>query len=75
MLPNEAVGTTGIGVKKVNGLFKFYDGKIVGSTNAKPETTTEVEYNFEATTHTDTETGYEYCVLEYLLDTVNEESA
>ena len=44
----------------------YYDGKITGSTNAKPETTTEVEYPYEATLYTDATTGYEYYVLEYL---------
>ena len=62
----KAVGTTGIGVKKNNGYFKYYDGKIMGSTNAKPDTTTDTEYNYEAVMHQDQETGYEYCVLEYM---------
>ena len=62
----KAVGTTGIGVKKNNGYFKYYDGKIMGSTNAKPDTTTDTEYNYESVMHTDQETGYEYCVLEYM---------
>ncbi len=61
----EAVNKTlGIGVKKVNGYFNFYDGKIVGSTNAKPDTTSDVEYLYEATIKQDEETGYEYCILE-----------
>lgn len=58
--------TNGIGVKKVNGYFKYYDGKIIGSTNAKPDTTTEVEYNYETKFYNETDTGYEYCVLEYM---------
>ena len=62
----KAVGTTGIGVKKNNGYFKYYDGKIMGSTNAKPDTTTDTEYNYESVMHQDQETGYEYCVLEYM---------
>ena len=63
----KAIGTSsGIGVKKVNGYFNFYDGKIIGSTNAKPETTTNVEYNYEATISTNEETGYEECILKYL---------
>lgn len=62
-----AIGTTtGIGAKKVNGYLKYYDGKIIGSTNAKPDTTTEVEYNYEAKFYNETDTGYEYCVLEYM---------
>ena len=45
----KAIGsTTGIGVKKVNGKFNFYDGIIIGSTAAKPEIATDVEYGFEA---------------------------
>ena len=61
----KAVGTTGIGAKKVNGYLKFYDGKITGSTSAKPETTTEVEYGYEVHNYTD-ENGYDYCILEYM---------
>lgn len=60
-----AVGTTGIGVKKINGYLKFYDGIIKGSTQAKPETTTEVEYQYEVHNFTD-ENGYEYCILELM---------
>ena len=56
----------GYGVRKENGYFKFYDGKIIGSTNAKPDTTTEVEYNYEANSYIDSKTGYEYCILEYM---------
>ena len=45
----KAVGTTtGIGVKKINGIFDFYDGIIIGSTAAKPEVATHIEYGFEA---------------------------
>ena len=63
----KAVGTTtGIGAKKVNGYLKYYDGKIIGSTNAKPDTTTEVEYNYEVKFYNEADTGYEYCILEYM---------
>lgn len=62
----KAVGSTGIGVKRVNGTFNYYDGKIIGSTAAKPDTTTNTEYNYEVVTNIDTETGYEYCILEYM---------
>ena len=59
-----AIGTSqGIGAKKVNVYFKFFDGIIKGSTEAKPETTTEVEYQYEAHNFTD-EFGYQYCILE-----------
>ena len=60
-------GTTrGIGVKKTNGSFNFYDGIIRASKYAKPETTTNVEYQFEVTTYVDDETGFEYAVLEWM---------
>ena len=78
----KAMGTTsGIGVRKVNGKFNYFDGKIIGSTYAKPETTTNVESRFEARFFlvTDSEPGvevkpgeedgeyiYEYCILQYL---------
>ena len=57
----------GYGVKKVNGTFKYYDGKIIGSTSSKPETTTEVEYKYEATTYL-TSKRYEKTILEYMKD-------
>ena len=56
----------GIGVKKVNASFNFYDGKIRASKYAKPETTTNVEYQFEVTTYIENDTGYEYAILEYM---------
>ena len=57
--------TTGVGIRKVNGYLKYYDGKILGSTSAKPETTTDVEYGYEARNHKD-ESGNDYCILEYM---------
>lgn len=60
-------GTTrGIGVKKVNGYFNFYDGVIWASRYTKPEITSNVEYNYEVTTYLDAETGFEYAWLEYM---------
>ena len=56
----------GIGVKKINGSFNFYDGIIRASKYAKPETTTNVEYQFEVTTYVDENTGFEYAILEYM---------
>ena len=56
----------GIGVKKVNASFNFYDGKIRASKYAKPETTTNVEYQFEVTTYVEMDTGYEYAILEWM---------
>ena len=44
---------------------KYYDGKILGSTNAKPDTTTEVEKNYEVVTYKDSN-NYEYTVLEFM---------
>ncbi|MGN1370813.1 MAG: beta strand repeat-containing protein [Candidatus Coprovivens sp.] len=62
-----AVGTTkGIGVKKEKGYFNYYDGIITGSTNAKPDITSQVEYNYEVTFYKDSDTGYEYTILEYM---------
>ncbi len=63
----KAIGTTlGVGVKKFNGYFNYYDGRIIGSTNAKPETTTNTEYNYGAVFSIDDETGYEHCILKYI---------
>ena len=63
----KAIGTTtGIGVKRVNGYFNFYDGIITGSTNAKPDITSTVEYKYQVENHVDPATGYEYCILEYM---------
>ena len=64
----KAIGTrTGIGIRKVNGFFNFYDGIIIGNTNAKPDTTSDVEYNYEATNYYDAENDYVYCKLEYMV--------
>ena len=79
----KAIGTNlGIGVKKINGTLYFYDGKLIGSTYAKPETAQQSETGFEARyflVHDDetiteipfgTEEGktykYEYSILEFL---------
>ncbi len=61
-----AGATRGIGIKKVNGFFNFYDGVIWASRYTKPETTSNVEYNYEVTTYLDEETGFEYAWLEYM---------
>ena len=62
-----AIGSSkGIAIKKINGFFNFYDGVIVGSRFAKPETTSIVEKNYEVTTYLDENTGYEYAYLEYM---------
>ena len=63
----KAVGTTsGIGVKKADGYFRYFDGKFIGSTEAKPEAPTQIEepdYKVEEGT---TQEGYNYCILKYL---------
>ena len=56
----------GVGIKKLNANFNFYDGIIWASRYAKPETTTNVELNYEVTTYVDADTGYEYALLEYM---------
>ena len=61
-----AIGTaTGIGLQQVNGVFNYYDGKITGSTNAKPVLPTKIEYLYEAKNFTDGD-GYEYCILKFM---------
>ena len=67
--PNiRAIGTsTGIGVEQVDGIFNYYDGRITGSTSAKPITSTKTEYHYEATFFTDDD-GYNYCYLTYIRD-------
>ena len=56
--------TTGIGVKKVNGYFKYYDGKLMGSTDPKPDTTTESATDYEVNNYYDNVTGMNYCILQ-----------
>ncbi|MBO5530694.1 MAG: hypothetical protein J5970_04775 [Bacilli bacterium] len=56
----------GVGIKNINGSLDFYDGIIWGSRYAKPETTNNVELNYEVTTYVDIETGYEKAILEYM---------
>ena len=62
-----SAGTTrGIGVAKVNGSFKFYDGVIWASRFARQGTTTHVEKDQEVTTYVDEETSFERAWLEYI---------
>ena len=62
-----AIGTsTGIGIKNANGSFNYYDGKLMGSTAAKPEIPTKIEYLYEAFDYVDSETGHPYCILEWM---------
>ena len=66
----EGVGTTtGIGVSMGNGTFNYYDGKLVGSTSARGanDITSNSERNYQVVTRIDEETGYQYCILEYIM--------
>ena len=64
-----SAGTSkGIGVKKLNAQFNFYDGVIYAAKYAKPDTTSHVEKNYEVTTYIDNSIGYEYAWLEYMPD-------
>jgi hypothetical protein len=61
-----AVGTTsGIGVKKLDGTFNYYDGIITGSLEAKPEAPTDIPTRYRVIFDTDTN-GYQNCILEYV---------
>lgn len=61
-----AIGSqTGIGIKKNVGKFNYYDGIITGSTEAKPELPTKIEYLYEAKNYTD-DNNHQYCILEYM---------
>ena len=64
----------GIGVKRISGSLNFYDGIIWGSRYAKPETTANVEYKYEATTYIDADKGYEYSILEFMPNNHQEEA-
>ena len=61
--------TTGIGVKNIGGHFKYYDGKIMGNTSAKPDVASDIEYLYEAIDYVDEETGYQYCILKWMRPT------
>jgi len=63
-----AIGTTtGIGVYKDVGRFKYYDGIITGSTWAIPRDniSSDVEHLYEPTFHTD-ENGHDVCILTWM---------
>lgn len=63
-----AIGaTSGIGVYKNLGRFKYYDGVITGSTSAIPrdKITTDVEHLYEPTFHTDAN-GNDVCILTWM---------
>ena len=66
----EAIGTTtGIGSSMGNGTLNYYDGTIIGSTRARAQgdITSAVEKNYQVVTRTDEVTGYEYCILEFIM--------
>ena len=58
--------TTGIGVKNSSGTFRYFDGKFIGSTNAKPDAPTQIEEPDHEVTYGTDGNGYNYCVLTYL---------
>ena len=65
----ESLGTNnGIGVKNINGTFKYYDGKIVATTSPLPEVPTGVEYLYEAKEFVD-DLGRKYCILKWMRET------
>ena len=62
----KAIGTTsGVGVKKLDGIFNYYDGKIIGSTESKPEAPTDIPTRYRVIFNRD-ENNYENCILEYV---------
>ena len=67
----EAINTSsrgnysGIGVKVLAGTFNYYDGLIIGSTEAKPEAPTAIEPRYRVFNTTDIN-GYDNCVLQYV---------
>ena len=62
----KAVGTTGIGETKIDGEFRFFDGRIEGSTNAITSAPSSSEANYIIQTYRSVTTGYEYAILECL---------
>ena len=61
-----AIGTTsGIGVKKLDGIFNYYDGIITGSLEAKPEAPTDIPTRYRVIFNNDAN-NYQNCILEYV---------
>ena len=61
-----AIGTTsGVGVKKLDGIFNYYDGIIIGSHEAKPEAPTDIPDRYRVVFNTNLD-GYKNCILEYV---------
>ena len=62
----KAIGTTsGVGVKKLDGIFNYYDGIIIGSHEAKPEAPTDIPDRYRVVFNTNLD-GYKNCILEYV---------
>ena len=67
----ESLGTnSGIGIKKENGTFKYYDGKILARHTALPEIPNEVEYLYEPKTFVDDD-NHNYCILKWMREQNN----
>lgn len=63
----KAIGTTsGIGATRTSGTFRFFDGRLEGSTSANPQPPTQIEPNYIVKTYTSVTTGNEYSILECL---------
>ena len=65
----KAIGTSsGTGAKRTSGTFRFFDGRLEGSTASNPEAPTQIEPNYIVKTYTSVTTGNEYAILECLSD-------
>ena len=65
----KAIGTSsGIGAKRTSGTFRFFDGRLEGSTSSNPEAPTQIEPNYIVKKYTSVTTGNEYAILECLSD-------
>ena len=65
----KAIGTSsGIGAKRTSGTFRFFDGRLEGSTASNPEAPTQIEPNYIVKKYTSVTTGNEYAILECLSD-------
>ena len=58
----------GTGIKVDNGTFNYYDGKIAGNINPKPDIPTNIEFNYIPVLHYDLDEKVDYYVLEYMKD-------
>ena len=63
----QSLGTTGIGETKVDGAFRFFDGRIEGTTIAIGSAPSSIEEpNYIVQTYTSVTTGNKYAILECL---------